>query len=231
VIVALLALVVRLLPRRDWRRAMLAEVMALDDPRARRRFALGCIGTVLTQRESWWRIGALAVVGAVPVLLLSGPGGGHDVVGQAIAGVAVALCLVAATRIEDLPGVAPLAGTGGFLWWGGVLASETVRAHPQWALAVILACAVAAGRRGGAVAALGTAFAACLTVFVLAVGTYAALPRLAPPVAPANATNPRLENQIESADPYVAELLLAALCGLGLVGVMRIRPMVGPVSS
>jgi hypothetical protein len=70
-------------------------------------------------------------------------------------------------------------------------------------------------------------FATCLAVFVVAAGTYAALPRLAPDIAPANATNPLLENQIESTDPYVGELLLGALLGVALIGAAvegRVRP-------
>jgi len=55
-------------------------------------------------------------------------------------------------------------------------------------------------------------------VFVLAAGSYTALPQLSPAVSPANVADPVRENQIESTDPYVAELLLAALCGLVLIG-------------
>jgi hypothetical protein len=125
---------------------------------------------------------------------------------------------------------AAAAGAGGLAWWAAMLLSATVRSHPQWALALIAVCVVAAALRGGEVAALGTAFATCLAIFAVAVGTYAALPRLAPDVAPANATDPLLENQIESTDPYVADLLLAALFGLvltGAVGTRRLEPLPG----
>jgi len=58
-------------------------------------------------------------------------------------------------------------------------------------------------------------------VFVLAVGTYTALPQLAPAVAPANAADPVRENQIESTDPYMPVLLLASFFGLVLTVVVR----------
>jgi hypothetical protein len=86
---------------------------------------------------------------------------------------------------------------------------------------VIVVCVVAAARTGGELAALGTAFATCLAIFVVAAGTYAALPRLAPDIAPGNAADPQLENQIESTDPYVGELLLGALLGVALIGAVR----------
>ena len=54
-------------------------------------------------------------------------------------------------------------------------------------------------------------------MFVLAVGHYAALPQLAPArLARERRRSSTRENQIESTDPYVAELLLAALCGFVL---------------
>ena len=221
--IILLKLAVRLLPRRDWARAMLAEVAALEDHRARRRFALGCVRAVLMHPASWLRIGAIAVVCAVPALLFPGPGGSGDRAGMAIAGLAIAICLVAVIHVQDLPVVARIAAAGGMVWWIGILTSETVRAHPQWALGVLLACLLAAVWRGGIITALGTALATCLLVFVLAVGSYAALPQLSPAVSPANVADPVRENQIESTDPYIAELLLAALCGLVLIGAVRAR--------
>ena len=141
---------------------------------------------------------------AVPALLFSGSGHGADATGLVIVGVVTVTCLIAVAHAERL-GVAL---AGGLMWWAALLLSATVRAHPEWALAVIAAAAVAARRR-----ALGTAFVACLAIFVVSVGTYAALPRLAPDVVPANVTDPLVENQIESTDPYVGELLLAALLG------------------
>ena len=221
--IILLKLVVWLLPRREWARAMLAEVAALDDHRARRRFALGCVRAVLLHPASGLRIGAIAVVCAVPALLFSGPGGSGDRAGLEIAGLAIAICLVAVIHVQDLPVVARMAATGGMVWWIGILTSETVRAHPQWALGVLLACLLAAVWRGGIITALGTAFATSLLVFVLAVGSYTVLPQLSPPVSPANVADPVLENQIESTDPYVAELLLAALFGLVLTAAVRTR--------
>jgi hypothetical protein len=221
--VILLKLLVRLLPRREWARAMLAEVAALDDHRARRRFALGCVRAVLMHPASWLRIGAIAVVCAVPALLFSGPGGSPDRQGLVIAGVAIAICVVAVIHVQDLPVVARLAAAGALVWWIGILESEAVRSHPEWALGVLLPCVLVALWRGGIITALGTAVATCLLVFVLAVGTYTALPQLAPAVSPANVADPVRENRIESTDPYVTELLLAALCGLVLTAAVRRR--------
>jgi hypothetical protein len=198
-----LALIALLAPR-EWGRAMRAELAALDDPRARRRFVRGCAVAVLTRPALWGRVAAVVLVAA---LLFTRPGG-HALF---IAAVALASCVVALR--EDGFGVAAV---GALAWWAGLLLSATVRAHPGWALLVVAACACVGARRAGALAALGTALATCLAVFVVAVGTYAALPRLAPAVAPANAADPLLENQIESTDPYVGELLLAALLGLAL---------------
>ena len=202
-----LALLVRLLSRDEWGRAMLAEVAALDDPSARLAILRsGCLRALLVRPASWLRAGGVMLVGAVPALLFTGPGGKGDVAGLAIAGVAIAVCFVAVVYVEELPVVARAACAGGLVWWTGILASGTVRSHPAWALALLTACVAAAGWRGGALAALGAAFATCLTIFVVAVGTYAALPHLAPSVVPANAAHPLIENQIESTDPYVGEL-------------------------
>jgi hypothetical protein len=222
---AVLALVVRWLASDGWGRAMLAELAAIEEPRARRRFALGCVSASLMRPVTWLRLGAFGLVGAVPALLFTGPGGNGDVGGFVIVALVLAVCLLAVTRIEDLPLVARAAGAGGLAWWAGVLMSGTVRSHPQWALAILVACGVLAAWRGGALAALGTALVGCLLVFVVAVGTYSALPRLAPNVVPGNAPNPVMENQIESTDPYVGELLLAGLFGIALIGAARVLPV------
>ena len=206
-----LSLIVRLLPR-EWGRAMRAELVMLDDPRARRRFALGCMAAVLARPAAWLRVGAIVLVAAVPVLVLTGRGGHGNV---AIA-TSIAICLLAAARVRT-----PGAAAGALVWCLALLLSATVRAHPQWALIVIGACTAFAARRGGTLAALGTASATCLAIFAVSVGTYAALPRLAPDVAPANAADPLLENRIESTDPYVGELLLSALLGVALIGAAR----------
>ncbi|RKQ84877.1 hypothetical protein C8N24_6507 [Solirubrobacter pauli] len=227
--VRVLALLVRLLARDGWGRAMLAEVAALEEPRAQRRFALGCVGALLTRSASWLRISGVLLVAAVPTLLFAGPGGSGDVAGLAIAGTAIAVCLVAVVHVEQMPVVARAACAGGCLWWAGLLASEAVRSHPQWALALLAACVAAAAWRGGLLAALGAAFVTCLAIFVVAVGTYAVLPQLAPAVAPANAVHPVIENQIESTDPYVGELLLAALFGIVLIA--AIRTTAGPMAQ
>src|SRR5215207_11166208 len=132
----LLALTVRLLGRRDWGQAMLAELDALDDPRERRRFALGCVGAVLTRPGLWLRAGGIVAVAA---LLFTRPGG-HNFV---VAGLALAVCLVALLRV-DTPGVA---AAGALVWWAALLLSATARSHPEWALLVIAACAAVAGSR------------------------------------------------------------------------------------
>jgi hypothetical protein len=215
---AVLAVIVRLLPDREWGRAMLGELAAVEGGGARVRFALGCARAVLTSAASGLRIGGLCAVGAVLALVLTGPGGPHGG-GRWFVTLVLAICAVAVLRLTGRPearGVAVVAGVGGLAWWAAMLASGTVRSHPQWALALIAACVVAAALRGGEFAAIGAAFATCLAIFLVAAGTYSALPRLAPDIAPANATDPLLENQIESTDPYVAELLLAALFGLTL---------------
>jgi hypothetical protein len=206
------AALVRLLAHGEWGRAMVAELAAIDDARARRRFALGCLRALL----SWSRLVCLTLVFAVPVLLFTGPGHGSDAGDVVIIGVVTLACLIGVAYAD--PSASALAA--GLVWWGALLLSPTVRAHPQWALIVIGVAAVAARRR-----ALSTAFVTCLAVFVISVGTYSALPRLAPNVVPANVTDPVTENQIESTDPYVGELLLAGLFGIVVVGAVRARPV------
>jgi hypothetical protein len=212
-----LSLIVRLLPG-EWGRAMLAELAALDEPKARRRFALGCIAAVLARPAAWLRGAALLLVICAPVLVLAG----RAAHGNVVAVLAIAICFYAVAGVQA-PGVAAATGAGALLWWLGLLASATVRSHPQWALLVVAASVAFAAWRGGALAAFGTASATCLAIFAVSVGTYTALPRLAPDIAPANATYPLLENRIESTDPYVGELLLAALFGIVIVGAARER--------
>jgi hypothetical protein len=50
---AVLARLLRWLASDGWGRAMLAELTAIDDPRARRRFALGCVGA--SRSAAWAR--------------------------------------------------------------------------------------------------------------------------------------------------------------------------------
>jgi hypothetical protein len=223
---ALLAIVVRLLPDREWRRAMLAEFASLEGAGARRRFAVGCARAVAATAGVRLRLAGLGLVAAVPLLLLTAPGGQHNSTGYWITGIVTVLCIAAVLRLSaraEARLVASVAVGAGLLWWAALLASGGVRSHPQWALAVGFAAVVVAARRGREIAALGAAFATCLAIFVVSVGTYHALPRLAPDIAPANATDPLLENRIESTDPYVGELLLAALLGVALIGAAR-RP-------
>jgi hypothetical protein len=221
---ALLAIVVRLLPDRDWRRAMLAEFASLEGAGARRRFAVGCARAVAATAGVRLRLAGLCLVAAVPLLLLTGPGGQQSSAGWWVSGIVTALCVAGVLRLSarsEARVAAFVAVTAGLLWWAALLAFGEVRSHPQWALAVALAAVAVAARRGREIAALGAAFATCLTIFVVSVGTYSALPRLAPDIAPANATDPLLENRIESTDPYVPEMLLAALLGTALIGAAR----------
>ena len=171
---------------------------------------------MLARPAAWLRGAALALVAYAPVLVLTGRAG-H---GNVVAVLAIAICFYAVAGVRT-PGVATATGAGALVWWLALLASGTVRSHPQWALIVIAAAVVFAAWRGGTLAALGTASATCLAIFAVSVGTYAALPRLAPDIAPANATDPLLENRIESTDPYVGELLLSALLATALIGAAR----------
>lgn len=176
-----------------------------------------------------------AVVGGSLLLLLTGPGGnGGDPGGWWVAGLAFVLCLVAVVAVTargaavgSLGIVAAVVVAGAAVWWVPMLFLGSVRAHPQWALAIVAASALLTARlaRPGdrEVAVLVTAFASCLLIFVVAVGTYAAFPGLAPDIATAQAVNPALENQIESTDPYIGELLLGALLGVAVVGAARVR--------
>jgi hypothetical protein len=211
----LLALFVRLLPDEEWRRAMLAEFAALEHGRG--RFAVGCVRAVLSAVSVWTRLAGCLLVAAVLVLLITAPGSrGNSLL---ILGVTTVICFVAMLRFTarpEAPAVAAVSGAAGLVWWAGLLVSEPLRANPQWALLPVVAATVVAGRGNGAVGALGAAFVTCLAVFFVAALTYAALPELAPYIAPSNATDPVLENRIEAIDPYVAELLLAALLGLVL---------------
>jgi hypothetical protein len=210
------ALLLRLFARGEWGRAMVAEIAAVDDAGERRRFARGCLRALLVRPAAWSQVAMFALVAAVPTLLFTGPGHSVDVADLIIVGVVTGVCLIAVAAAEP----SPAALAAGLVWWAGLLLSDTVRAHPQWALAVI-AVATLAGRRR----AFSTAFVTCLAVFVVSVGTYAVLPRLAPNVVPANVADPVLENQIESTDPYVGELLLAALFGIVVIGAVRARPV------
>lgn len=96
-----LGAVVRLLPsqRSDWGRAMEAELAALDDVRARRRYALGCARAVMSDRS------ALRTVAGYLIALTFG-------------GVAFALAISAkavGVRIQTIAFVAVL----GLLAWSG----------------------------------------------------------------------------------------------------------------
>lgn len=201
-----LALAVQFLPDDQWRRAMKAELAALDS--GRWRFVLGCTRAVLLSGAFAGRIAGFALIAAALAL-----------VGWGYALIFAIVFLEGTGPMARKPAVVGAATvTGATAWWGALLLSETVRAHPQWALLVIALGTLAAARNGGVFAAAGTAFATCLAIFVVAVGTYSARPDLAPGVVPANARSPLLENKIESTDPYVGELLLAGLICLALMG-------------
>jgi hypothetical protein len=182
-----------------------------------------------------------AVVGGGLLLLLTAPGGGDDDAGGWwIAGLAIALSL-AAVRVLTGRGahtgtlrvVAAVSACGLLAWWVPLLLSDAVRAHPQWSIAVVATSAVAAARLAAPsgraeIAALATAFATCLLIFVAVAGTYAAAPGLAPDSATAQAVNPALENQIEAMDPYVGMLLVGALLGATLIAAVRSGPVTRP---
>jgi hypothetical protein len=183
------------------------------------------------------RSGGYAVLAGCLLLLLTGPGGGGgDPEGWWIAGVAIALSLAAVlvvtgrgTHTGALRIVAAVSVSGALAWWIPLVLLAGVRAHPQWSFAVIAACAVLAARLAAPsgradIAAPATAFATCLLIFVAALATYAIAPGLAPDIATAQAIDPRLENQIESTDPYIATLLAGALLGALLIAAVRARP-------
>jgi hypothetical protein len=68
-----LAVMVRLLPshRSEWGRAMQAELAALDDVRARRRYALGCARAVLRDRTAMRTVAAHSIALTFGVVALS----------------------------------------------------------------------------------------------------------------------------------------------------------------
>jgi len=123
---------------------------------------------------------------------------------------------------------ASFAVTSAGCWWLAMLLLSSARAHPRWALvfieaAVALSIAALAIRTRSArqwwVAGLSAGAASCLSIFVIAVSTYAVLPRLVPKVAvfPYGGLTPAAlaaTNQIEAIDPYITELVLGALLSL-----------------
>jgi len=300
----ILAVAVRALPphRREWGQAMLAELAAIDDGRARRRYARGCLRAVLTnpgvihtaaapvflialvvttlalaaafdstgvrvETFLWtatvgflaWggrRAGVLGPVGtgrvargvrgsgyllvaAVQLLFMTRGGGTHDdpsgwFIAELVIALYLAACLVLTRgRAGDswyLRVIVVTSVAGVAAWWVPMLLSSTVRAHAVvalWLIPVAVMAALATTWRRGPVqilyAALGTAVATCLLVFVAAVGTYALAPRLVPDIAGTStlggltAADRAETNQVESTDPYVAELLLAGLFSLAVV--------------
>jgi hypothetical protein len=193
-----LALAVRALPatQREWGLAMQAELATVEDAAERRSFALGCTRTLL--RRIVPRVTAYLAAAVVVFLLLSPPPGARPV---AIGVIAVYLLAARSVRAP----ARRVAAAGAALWWIALLASDGARTHPVIALAIV-AAAVLASR------SLAAGAATCLAIFVIATGTYAAAPDLAPRVSPT-----RAQDQVESTDPYVAELLLgAALAAAGL---------------
>jgi hypothetical protein len=228
VIAGLLAFIVRLLPDREWGRAMQAELTVVEGGRARLRFVLGCVRAVLTNARVLRGFATLtlayALAGGAAGLYFAAPNGG-DWPGAII----FALVFVEGTAVvaRRFAVVLPLAVTGAALWWLGLLASATVRAHGHWSLVVISLCAFVAWRRHGETEALATGLATSLAIFVATVGTYVALPLLAPEVVPANAANRVLENQIESVDPYITLLLLAGFISLALGARRRLDRLPG----
>ena len=141
-----------------------------SDPRARRRFALGCVRAVLTRPATWLRLAAIALVAAVPALLFTGPGHSERRRRVCVIAAVISPCLRRGRARRARAGAR--ARRRARLVGGAAALGDRPRASAVGA-AVIAACAAAARPAGRA---LGTAFATCLAVFVVSVGTYAALP-------------------------------------------------------
>jgi hypothetical protein len=138
---------------------------------------------------------------------------------------------------------AVLATSGLAAWWIPMLLLGSVRAQPQWTLVSVTATILlgwAIGtclrwpRHQVGLAGLAAGVATCMLITVAAIDTYAVFPQLVPDVAgPTNAGGltpaARAEtNRVESADPYVADLVLGALLGALLIaGSTRTRPRRG----
>lgn len=217
---------------------VLLVVLGLAAWRGRRPGRLGPVADYPTARRA--RTGGCVLVGGCVMLFLAS-GKHDDPSGWWLAALAMALyfatVLAATARSASadpvvLRAAAAAALAGLAAWWIPMLLLAGVRSHPHLALAAAglaaLAAALATGRRltGGAPAALagvGAATATCLLIFLAAVGTYGAFPRLAPDIAgpgDAGGLTPaaRAEtNRIESTDPYVGEFLLGALLGAVLI--------------
>src|SRR5690349_4936253 len=114
------AFLLRLLAQGEWGRAMLAELAAIEDPRARRRFARGCVRALM----NWPRLACFALWAAVPVLLFTGPGHGPDPTALVIVGTVLVTCFVG-VLYADPSLAAPVAA---LVWWAALLDSATVRA-------------------------------------------------------------------------------------------------------
>src|SRR4051794_41514736 len=118
----------RMLAGGEWGRAMLAELAAIDERRARRRFARGCVRALLTRPAAWLRLAMFALVAAVPALLCSGPGHGADGTGLVVVGVVTVTCLIAVAHAD--PSASALAG--GLPWGAGPPLSAPGPAPPGW---------------------------------------------------------------------------------------------------
>jgi hypothetical protein len=114
-------------------------------------------------------------------------------------------------------------------WLPLLLLSSDVRAHPEWAHALVavsvLLGLIAVAIRSRSVeqtvlAGLGIGAATCGLIFLASVGTYGLAPQLSPPLSrvPGMTLAGQVEQQrTESTDPYVAELLAGALFGVPLI--------------
>ncbi|PPK71318.1 hypothetical protein V5P93_003184 [Actinokineospora auranticolor] len=195
-----------------------------------RRDAVGPVGGRVARQ---W--GYAVVLATVAVLLTTGV---NDPSGWWLAAAAVVVYLAALLRITtrradgivSFPLVGALTAAGLAVWWVPMLLLAAVRAAPALtfpvAFAVVLAGAVLGPRVGsrirGLISGLVAAGALLLLVFLAAVVTYRVAPGLAPDLFGADwgafpkAT--RLEmNSVEAVDPYVADFLLGALVGAGLI--------------
>ena len=114
-------------------------------------------------------------------------------------------------------------------WWVPMLLAASVRAHPSWAvlsvagtvmLGLVIATALRWPTPQAALAALSAGVAISLLIFLAARSTYLLDPSLAPDlghVPGMTAVGEVDQNRAEAVDPYVAELLLGAMLGAGLI--------------
>ena len=134
-----------------------------------------------------------------------------------------------AARPRTLQLMAVITVAGLAAWWVPMLLAASVRAHPSWAvlsvagtvmLGLVIATALRWPTPQAALAALAAGVAISLLIFLAARSTYLLDPSLAPDlghVPGMTAVGEVDQNRAEAVDPYVAELLLGAMLGAGLI--------------